>query len=166
MRFSTIASVPLLFLSALTSAAPTAIPEAAIDARAASTQIYYLVNCFNNNTFAAYAEIDYYPTKSLSLAGQTPSKTAVLSSSDSIDYEDGTWKATTPFKATVVIGEDAYIAKAGATVGSATVSTSTTALKCIRLARFVLYEPEAIEQCYTDYACEVSLLTSASNNQS
>ncbi|KAK6610811.1 hypothetical protein H4I96_02409 [Botrytis cinerea] len=144
MRFSTIASVPLLFLSALTSAAPTAIPEAAIDARAASTQIYYLVNCFNNNTFAAYAEIDYYPTN----------KTAVLSTSDSIDYEDGTWKATTPFKATVVIGEDAYTAKAGATVGSATVSTSTTALKCIRLARFVLYEPEAIEQCYTDYACE------------
>ncbi|TGO38326.1 hypothetical protein BHYA_0077g00290 [Botrytis hyacinthi] len=154
MRFSMIASIPLLVLSTLTSAAPAAIPAAAIDARAASTQIYYLVNCFNNITFAAYAEIDYYPTKSLSLAGQTPSKTAVLSKTDSIDYEDGTWKATTPFKATVVIGEDAYIAKSGSTVGSATVSTSTTALTCVRLTRFVLYEPKVDEQCYTDYACQ------------
>ncbi|KAF7875004.1 hypothetical protein EAF04_002176 [Stromatinia cepivora] len=154
MRFSMIASIPLLFLSALTSAAPTAIPAATEAGASTSTQIYYLVNCFNNKSFAAYAEVDYYPSKSLSLAGQKPSETAVLNPSGSIDYEDGTWTATKPFKLTAVIGEGSYTAKAGTVVGSATVSTSSSSLTCVRLQRFVLYEPNAEEQCYTDYACE------------
>ncbi|ESZ96055.1 hypothetical protein SBOR_3532 [Sclerotinia borealis F-4128] len=156
MHFSLIASTPLLFLSALTSAAPTSITSA-IEARA-STQIYYLVNCFNNITSAAYAETDYYQSsKSLSPPGPTPTETAILNTEDSIDFEDGTWVATTPFTITAVIGEDAYTATSGTLVGSATASTSTKALSCIRLTRFVLYEPKVDEQCYSDYACKISL---------
>lgn len=149
-----IASIPLLFLSAITSAAPIPAP-AALEARA-TTQIYYLANCFDANN-AAYAEIDYYSDRSLSLAGQTPIQTAVINTEDSIDYEDGTWTATTPFTITAVIGEDAYTAKAGSKVGSATASTSSKKLSCVRLTRFVLYKPKAGVQCYTDYACQVSL---------
>ncbi|APA08081.1 predicted protein [Sclerotinia sclerotiorum 1980 UF-70] len=154
MHFSMIASIPLLFLSALTSAAPTAAPAAMEASASSSTQIYYLVNCFNNKSFAAYAEADYYPEKSLSLAGQTPTKTAIFNPTGSIDFEDGTWTVDTPFKLTAVIGEDSYTAKAGTVVGSATVSTSSSKLSCVRLERFVLYSPSAEEQCYTDYACQ------------
>ncbi|KAM3080902.1 hypothetical protein ACMFMG_004863 [Clarireedia jacksonii] len=153
---SMITSLPLLLLSALVpqvSAAPTAI-----EARATS-QTYYLVNCFNNITLNAYAEIDYYTKKSLYTAGQTPLKTSIINSEDSIDYEDGTWTTTSPFTFKAVIGEDAYTAKAGSVVGSATASTTSATLKCVRLTRFVLYEPKVDEQCYTDYACVVSPIT-------
>lgn len=153
-----IASIPLLFLSALVSAAPTPMP-AAVEAKAA-TQIYYLVNCFSDTTDAAYAAIAYYPDKSLSVGGETPTEVAIINSNESVDYEDETWFATTPFTATVVIFDDAYTAKAGSKVGTATVSTSTKALPCYRLTRFVLYEP-ANEQCYTDYACQVRLTISS-----
>ncbi|QSZ30924.1 hypothetical protein DSL72_000482 [Monilinia vaccinii-corymbosi] len=158
MHFSMIASIPLLFLSALTSAAPTPMPV--VSESQTTTQIYYLVNCFNNANNTAYAEIAYYPNKSLSLAGQAPTQTSVLDPSDSIQYEDGTWVAATPFKATIAISANAYTLTAGHIVGSATVSTSEKALKCYRLARFVLYQPKG-DQCYTDYACQVSLTLSS-----
>ncbi|PQE22191.1 hypothetical protein CJF32_00004570 [Rutstroemia sp. NJR-2017a WRK4] len=150
---SIITSLPLFLLSAFAPQASAA--PMAIEARATATtysQAYYLVNCFNNITFDAYAEIDYYTKKSLNTAA-TPLKTSIINSEDSIDYEDGTWTASSPFTFKAVIGEDAYTATAGSTVGSATASTTTSTLKCLRLTRFVLYEPKVDEQCYTDYAC-------------
>ncbi|KAI9646993.1 hypothetical protein NHQ30_004994 [Ciborinia camelliae] len=154
MHFSMIAATPLLFLSALASAAETPVP-AAVEA-ANSTQIYYLVNCFNNMTGVAYAEVDYFPTRPSSPAGQTPTKKAIINTDDSIDYEDGTWTATTPFNITAVIGKDAQIAKPDAVVGSANASTCAKTLSCVRLKRFVLYEPKFGERCYTDFACQES----------
>jgi len=153
---SMISSLPLLLLSAFAPQASAA--PMAVEARASSTtysQTYYLVNCFNNITLDAYAEFDYYTKKSLYTAGQTPLKTSIINSEDSIDYEDGTWTTSSPFTFKAVIGEDAYTAKAGSVVGSATASTTSATLSCLRLTRFVLYEPKVDEQCYTDYACVV-----------
>jgi len=118
-----------------------------------SAEIYYLTNCFNNNTFAAYAEIDYYPNSALSHSSQPPNKKAIINTANSIDYEDGTWTATTPFKFKVYIDVDAYTATAGTLIGNANSSTFVGTMNCYRETRFVLYESGVNEQCYTDYSC-------------
>jgi len=69
-----------------------------------------------------------------------------------LDYEDGTWRAKKPFNITVVIGADAYVAKAGTDVGYATEGTGKV-VSCYRLVRSVVYTPDDGSTCTADYAC-------------
>lgn len=115
-----------------------------------ATPIYYLTNCYT--TTIQRAEIDYYKSTPALPSSTPPSKIAVLNPSVTLDYEDGTWRSTKPFNITVVIGEDAYTAKAGTDVGSATEGTGNV-VSCYRLTRSVVYIPSDGSTCTADYSC-------------
>lgn len=151
MQFSTIKGLGAIFsLVSVAASTPLPItPRAALD----TAEIYYLSNCFNNVTGAAYAAADYYGDYALSQDGQTPDEVGIFNADSDVDYEDGTWFITTPFKFTVFIGEDAYTAAAGTLVGNANSSTFAGPMNCYRETRVVLYEPEADVKCYSDYVC-------------
>lgn len=122
----------------------------ALLALTSGTPIYYLTNCYNN--VIQRAEIDYFKSTPALPASIPPSKIAVLNPSVTLDYEDGTWRSTKPFNITVVIGEDAYTAKVGTNVGSATEGTGNV-VSCYRLTRSVVYTPSDGSSCTADYAC-------------
>lgn len=115
-----------------------------------ATPIYYLTNCYTNTI--QRAEIDYFKSTPTLPSSAPPSKIAVLNPSVTLDYEDGTWRSTKPFNITVVIGVDAYTAKAGTVVGSATEGTGNV-VSCYRLTRSVIYTPSDGSTCTADYAC-------------
>lgn len=145
----------LRFLSIDTLVLPPYALSSSIIARTEPTPIYYLSKCFlNTTTETQRAEIDYYASTPKSFPASKPKLISILSPADSIDYEDGTvhTKAGLPFNITVVIGVDAYTAKAGTVVGSATGSSVKGTLECTRLTRVVVYEV-GDTKCYADYAC-------------
>ena len=119
-----------------------------------SKSVYYLTNCFRNTTDTSRAEIDYYTSTPKSFPASKPRLISILSSTDSIDYEDGTvyTPSGSPFNITVVIGVDAYTAKAGTVVGSAIGSSFKGTLDCTRLTRIIVYEVGETK-CFADYAC-------------
>lgn len=121
--------------------------------RTQSKSIYYLSDCFLNTT-TQHAEIDYYSSVPKSFPASKPKLISVLNPTESIDYEDGTVNTLpgAPFNITVVIGDDAYTAKAGTVVGSATGSSVKGTLDCTRLTRVIVYE-NGDTKCYADYAC-------------
>lgn len=105
----------------------------------------------------AYAEIDYYTNKSLSVVASHPTPPdlqAVINSSSSNNYEDGTWNSLSgaPFTFAAVIGKDAYTAGAGTVAGSANSSTSSGTMECVKLARVIVHIQKEVT-CYSDYAC-------------
>lgn len=148
MQFSIFKTFSVIF-SLATFAASTPLPIVARD----TAEIYYLVNCFNNVTGAAYAAADWYEDYALSQDGQTPDDIGIFNAESDVDYEDGTWVITTPFKFTVFIGDDAYTAAAGTLVGNATSSTFAGPMNCYRETRVVVYEPTVDTKCYSDYSC-------------
>lgn len=148
MQFSTIKTLSAI-ISLATIAASTPLPIAARD----TAEIYYLSNCFNNDTGAAYAAADWYEDSALSLDGETPDEVGIFNADSDVDYEDGTWTISTPFKLDVFIGEDAYTAATGTLVGNATCSTFAGPMNCYRKERVIVYNPEADVSCYSDYAC-------------
>ena len=159
MQFSSFKTLPtILSLAYLASSNPLPVaPQAALD----TAEVYYLSNCFNTTTNDAYAAADWYEDYALSQDGQTPDEIGIFNADDSIDYEDGTWVISNPFKLEVVIGEDAYTAAAGTLVGTANSSTFAGPMNCYRETRIVLYQPAADIKCYSDYACtDVSSLLS------
>ncbi|TVY76003.1 hypothetical protein LSUE1_G003928 [Lachnellula suecica] len=119
---------------------------------ASATPIIYLTNCWNLTTAIQRAEIDYFPSVTTLPLTAAPTKIDVLSTTDTIDYEDGTWTGTKPFAVKVIIGVNAYTAKAGADVGYATQGDGTVG-RCIRLVRSVVYTPTDGAVCQSDYAC-------------
>ncbi|KUJ22489.1 uncharacterized protein LY89DRAFT_762721 [Mollisia scopiformis] len=126
-----------------------------IISRKESKPIYYLSNCFlSTNISTQDAEIDYHISAPKSFPASKPKLISVLNPTESIDYEDSTVMTLpgSPFNLTVVIGDDAYTAKAGTVVGSATGSSVKGTLKCKRLTRIIVYESGETE-CYADYAC-------------
>lgn len=120
-----------------------------------SNSIYYLSNCFlSTDTNTQHAEIDYYTSVPKSFPASIPKSIAVLNPTEGIDYEDNTVNTVpgSPFNITIVLGVDAYTAKAGTIVGSATGSSVKGTLKCTRLTRVVVYDTKDTK-CYADYAC-------------
>lgn len=149
MFFNTFAAVlaPFLLLGPCILASP-------IRARRHTPEIYYLANCFkSSDTTIQRAEVDYYIDSAFSGNLEKPDCIGIFNPTSSIDYEDGTWTVSTPFKFKAVIQEDAYTASAGTIVGSATASTYAGKLSCTRLKRIVLYKPDSDTKCYSDYAC-------------
>lgn len=146
----------LSFLPFLAQASP--VPELTRKSHPSHTaEIYFLTNCFNNVNLASYAEFDWYANSTLTvLGGHTtlPDLKNVINTAESVDYEDETWFSLpgSPFNLTVVIGADAYTAKQGTQIGTATSSTFAGTMKCERLTRVIPYTTSTVT-CYSDYAC-------------
>lgn len=140
-----------VFLATIAATNPLPLISRAITAPA-----YYLGNCYSTTTSSQYAVIAY--CAHLETLPYTPSKISILNPPETLDYEDGTWFATTPFVLTVVIGEDSYTAVAGTEVGSAVTAAGAgqKTYGCYRLTREQIYVPTDLGSggtCTADYVC-------------
>lgn len=153
MLFQTLTTIltPFLILTPAILAVP--LTPSSLTSRD-TAEIYYLTNCFNqSDPSIQYAEVDYYADSSFSGSGEAPDIIGSLNPTESIDFEDGTWSVSSPFKFTAFIGEYASTAAAGSIVGDANSSTFAGPMNCVRLTRIVLYNPEPVVDCFSDYAC-------------